>query len=43
MDKSYYFFKWFDDEIVDERDLKIERQKNTIFKLKMRLSAQEDG
>ncbi|CAK8537197.1 unnamed protein product [Lathyrus sativus] len=28
------FFKWFDDDIIDERELKIQRQKKKIYKLK---------
>lgn len=42
MDKGCNFFKWLDDETVDERDLKIERQKKKNLKL-MRLSTQDDG
>lgn len=34
MNKSCNFFKWLDDEIVDEMDLKIQRQKKKIYKLK---------
>lgn len=32
MKKYCDFFKWFGDEIVDERDLKIERQKKIKLK-----------
>ncbi|KAL5099501.1 hypothetical protein RYX36_003828 [Vicia faba] len=34
MDKGCDFFKWLGDELVDERDLKLERQKKKINKLK---------
>ena len=34
MNKGYNFFNWLDGEIVDERDLKIQRQKKKIHKLK---------
>lgn len=34
MDKGCNFFKWVDDKVVDGRDLKIERQRKKIFKLK---------
>ncbi|CAL5215315.1 unnamed protein product [Lathyrus oleraceus] len=34
VNKSCNFFKWLDDDIVDERDLKIQRQKKKIYKLK---------
>jgi hypothetical protein len=30
-EKGCNFFKWFDDDIVDERDLKIERQKKKSY------------
>ncbi|CAJ2636194.1 unnamed protein product [Trifolium pratense] len=38
-DKGCSFFKWFDDDIVDERDLKIERQKKKKLKLKNDLAS----
>lgn len=31
MKKYCNFFKWFGDEIVDEKDMKIERQKKKIL------------
>ncbi|KAL5067106.1 hypothetical protein RYX36_017993, partial [Vicia faba] len=34
MENECNFFKWVGDEDVDGRDLKIERQKKKIFKLK---------
>ncbi|KAL5075049.1 hypothetical protein RYX36_014033, partial [Vicia faba] len=34
MNKGCNFFKWLGDELVDERDLKLERQKKKINKLK---------
>ncbi|KAL5055305.1 hypothetical protein RYX36_035987, partial [Vicia faba] len=34
LEKGCNFFKWVGDEVVDERDLKIERQRKKIFKLK---------
>lgn len=34
MKKGCNFFKWLDDKIVYERDLKIQRQKKEIYKLK---------
>lgn len=34
MDKGCKFFKWLDEEIVDEWDLKIQRRKKKIYKLK---------
>lgn len=34
MDNGCNFFKWLGDEFVDERDLKLERQKKKINKLK---------
>lgn len=34
MEKICNFFKWVEDEVVDGRDLKIERQRKKIFKLK---------
>lgn len=37
MNKICNFFKWLDDEIVDERDLKIQRQMKFFYKLKNRV------
>ncbi|KAL5079280.1 hypothetical protein RYX36_007701 [Vicia faba] len=34
MDKGRNFFKWLGGELVEERDFKLERQKNKINKLK---------
>lgn len=34
MIKGCNFFKWLDDDIVDKRGLKIQRQKKKIYKLK---------
>ena len=34
LEKGCNFFKWVGDEVVDGRDLKIERQRKKIFKLK---------
>ena len=34
MEKGCNFFKWLVDETVDERDLKLERHKKKISKLK---------
>ncbi|KAL5073974.1 hypothetical protein RYX36_012958, partial [Vicia faba] len=34
MDKGCNFFKWLGDEFVDEKDLKLEREKKKIKKLK---------
>lgn len=43
MNKDCNFFKWLEDEIVDERDLKIERQKKKIYKLKNEVLYTRDG
>lgn len=43
MNKGCNFFRWLDNDIVDERDLKIQRQKKNIYKLKFRSSTIEDG
>ncbi|KAL5078860.1 hypothetical protein RYX36_007281 [Vicia faba] len=37
MDKGCNFFKWLGDEIIDERDFKIERKMKKISKLKNKL------
>ncbi|KAL5063413.1 hypothetical protein RYX36_025150, partial [Vicia faba] len=34
LEKSCNFFKWVGDEVIDGRDLKIERQRKKILKLK---------
>ncbi|KAL5099866.1 hypothetical protein RYX36_004193, partial [Vicia faba] len=34
LEKGCNFFKWVGDEVVDGRDLKIERQRKKILKLK---------
>lgn len=38
MHKGCNYFKWLDDDIVDERDLKIQRQKKKLHKLKNEIS-----
>ena len=38
MHKRYDYFKWLDDDIIDERDLKIQRQKKKLYKLKNEIS-----
>lgn len=38
MRKRCNYFKWLDDDVVDERDLKIERQKKKLYKLKNKIS-----
>ncbi|KAL5061701.1 hypothetical protein RYX36_023438 [Vicia faba] len=34
MEKGCNFFRWLGDEVVDRRDLKIERKRKKILKLK---------
>lgn len=38
VNKGCNFFKWFEDDIIDERDLKIQRQKKKIQKLKKEIN-----
>lgn len=38
MHKGCNYFKWLDDDIVDERDLKIQRQKKKLYKLNNEIS-----
>lgn len=38
MHKGCNYFKWLDDDIVDERDLKIQMKKKKLHKLKNEIS-----
>lgn len=38
MHKGCNYFKWLDDDIIDERDQKIQRQKKRVYKLKNEIS-----
>lgn len=38
MYKGCNYFKWLDDDIINERDLKIQRKKKKVYKLKNEIS-----